>query len=450
MKALPAKRRTAAALVLGALLPACLPDIEVEVDTRVMANGWIAREAVLRKRPKKPLNDREREINERPLIQDLAPGFGTGFPERVVGEREIRLAGVFRDARQVPSDFRRAVDAVGGEARNRLRLERRDVLVGTLYRFRERYTDAIEPERVDEALDALVDFCLGFVREAARLEFEPRYDTSGFDRFLDEQVRPLLRSLARDVLEESGRIDVADPLTGETGAERLWKKLRKGAAALGLSLPADPDDAQAIEAAWRRFLPRLLARTLARPDGARPDPREFLHLVRTEDLTEPIALAARRAADRKFGGTDAVESELKRRAAALFGTFSGPLAEGHWRFRYRLAMPGRLLRTNGWIGDGGTVFFAFEGKDLHPRGVEIEAESIVIDTSLVARFPEVRLPLDGERIVEIVRLLEDVPPERVARWRRLIEQAAERGGMQALRRGAPPLLARLLDRLEDR
>ncbi len=421
----------AAALALGALaaLSGCLPEILVQSRTRVLPDGTITRETTYTKTRANAGSDDEKQWNARPIVEDLGKGVGDGFATLEKNDDVLKFAGVFQDAGKMPSDFRRDVPLIGSTSANRASLVREDILIGTRFLYREQYQDAIAPKDQKDARRELVQWLVGFVKVAAKHEFSERWDAGAFDRWCDADLAKLVDDVIGIYWNERRTLDDVDPHTGRTGLDRAMEKVIARLAKFGVEIHADFDGkSDANVAAIRSFVTRLLAAKLKPKSGAttaRPD--DFAYLFPQEHPWSGLEIAMDRACEKEFGGKEEAGKALSRMLLGLTGTFGSPPAEAQFHFDCTVEMPGELLRTNGVLDTGTTVFWVFEGEDVYPDGFRIETESVSFDPTLPGRIREL-VPQFGKRdAMRVIAALEGLSGSDRTRLRETFELCLRAG-----------------------
>lgn len=413
---------------------ACLPTLRVQSRTRVLENGSLVRETTLTKQRADGDNEREKLLNARPVSEDFARSLGAGFPTIERTPDVVRLYGVFPDASAMPPDFAREVPLLKATAHNRVSLVREDLLAGTRYLYREEYVDAIAPEDAQEAKRDLVEMIGRFVRSAAFREFGREYELSAFDQWTRDELAPLTSDLIAMLHAERANFGRKDPHTGETGLDRVAKKLRARVGKLGIEL-VEPMDAPLNGLLLENALCDLLALKLKPRDPNRMPPKleDFRYLFPEDAPASALARIARATAIADFGGEKQAIEDFQRATLAVSGTFSPlvpfdpPIQEGAFEFDCAVEMPGLLLRTNGVLEGDRSAFYLFDGDDLYPAGKALELESVVFDTGLLGRIRELKSEPDRRDAVQLILALDGADGGRRAEMRAALEECARQG-----------------------
>lgn len=419
--------------VLG--VAGCLPTIEVKMKTTVAPDGSTVRETTLHKiRDPGESNDDPNSPHRRPIGKDFPERFGADFPSRTESADDIHLSGTFTNPEAVPADFARAVEIVNGISRSRISFKTEDILFGKRYLYRERFADAIEPEDVATARDELIDQCVRFVRAAVRNEFGREFDVSAFDKYARDELRPLLIDLLEIFYNERRWFSVKDPHTGKTGFDRMQERVFKRFERFGIDFD-EPLDAPLNRLLLENFLADVLAQKLTRrSEGPPPKVEDFRYLFPENEPWSGLNAWMERTAIAEYGSLEAAEKSFERALIAVTGSYGS--ADATYKFDCSVAMPGLLLRTNGVLENDNSAFFVFEGEDLFPKGVTLELESVVLDTSRLARIQELRTSLDRRDAMWLIRELEDVPPERREEISELLDRCAGFGSLEFLKTGS--------------
>jgi hypothetical protein len=420
--------RIAACLAFAAsVIVGCKPTIVVTMRTRVAESGATTRETKL----ERVGGDDKKDAANRQIRDAFPPGFGDLFPQRAETANAITLGGSFASPEAIPADFARAVEVVGGVSRNRISFKKADILFGTHYLYRERFSDAIEPEDLGAARDALIDQCVRFVRGAARHEFGREWNLESFDGWVKKDVRPLLVDLMEIWYSEQRNFDRKDPHTGKTGFDRAVTRARARLERAGVTLDEDlnaPLNRLLIEA-W--LSDQLALHLTKKTTGARAKAEDFKYLFPEPPLAAEwsgLARVTEATAVQEYGSVDAAKASFEKSFLAVTGTYG--IADHNYRFDCAVEMPGTLLRTNGNVEGDSSAFFVFEGNDLFPRGVTLELESVVLDTALCARIRELRTDLTARDAAWIIRFLEDDDAAKRAELRAAIERCASYGSVK--------------------
>lgn len=420
-------------LAIVQVVAGCLPIITVKTRTRILPNGVATRETRIEKTRRQADNDQEKLWNERPISEDLGEGLGQGF---VVGERTddaIVLNGYFADPGKIPADFVRDVELLHASSSNRVQFQTEPILFGTRYLYRERFVDAIQPEDQEEARKELIQFVVQFINAAIRHEFGSRYESGVFELWTEKKLTPVLHDLIEIYWSERRALGKVDPHTGQTGFDRAVMHAVKRVGRLGLVL--DPElDKPGNVVVLQSWFSKLMARTLKPRNRSAQPPQatDFAYLFPEESPLAGLEIMMERAAEREHGSMEEAEQQFQRNLLGVTGTYGSPPAEAEFRFDCAVEMPGVLLKTNGNLESGQAAFWLFEGQDIFPHGFSMEAESVVIDGSRLARIRELKSTLDLRDVVLLIRRLKDVSAEDRAEMSGILDQCAHRGTLTAL------------------
>jgi len=424
------KRLVTCSLLVLLSIAGCKPVVEIRMRTRVDAAGGVSRETILTRRVDK--NAEKKDEGSQPLQQFFPDRFGDGFAQKVVEHDSIRLSGTFTDLERMPADFARAVPVVDGTSRNRVSLRQQDILFGTHYLYRERFADAIEPEDLNAARDALVEQCVRFIRAAARHELGRDFDLTAFDAWAKKDLAELLKDLLEIWYSEQRNFGTKDPHTQKTGFDRMLARVKVRLARAGLALDGEDFGTDLNRLLIEAWIADRLALSLVRKNGGdHAEVEDFKYLFPEPPAQEAwsgLARVTQRTAELEYGSTDAAQAAFEKSFLAVTGTYG--MAEHDYRFDCAIEMPGRLLRTNGNLEDDDGAFWLFSGDDLFPRGVDLEIESVVLDTSFLGRIRELRSTLDVRDAVWIIRELKDVDATDRAQMRAALEECARFGSVK--------------------
>ncbi len=426
-------RRLPVVLLVLLLAGGCLPEIEVRMRTRVMPDGSTLRETRYMKHRNRPDTDEEKQWNERPIRDDVGARVGEGFGSVRTTDDELSFSGSFASAAAIPPDFVRDVAVLGATSTNRIEFQTEDLLFGTRYLYRERFLDAIVPEDQKATRSEFVRFIGAFVRDVASDEFDREYELDRFDAWVTKQLEPFVDGMIDIYWSERRSLDRKDPHSGQTGGDRVVARMMNRLEGLGLSL--DPKDELPIHAlAVMNWVCELLARTLSprKPGATTPQTTDFAYLFAHDAPLDGLVERGRATAIRRFGSTDAFEAEFQRRLLGVIGTYGSPPAEATFRFDCAVELPGALLRTNGILESERSSFWLFDGQEIFPNGFVLEAESVLLASSLLGRIREVESELDRRHAVRLIAALKDVSADERAAMAKLLELCARAHTLAAL------------------
>lgn len=416
-------------LPLVLISPGCGSDILVQVQTTVLPGGVVERrvEALESQR----LDEAGHPKPDR-LLEVARPAVWKHIEEK--NDRLI-LEGTFGTAADVPPAFSLSMGDQDQkprhvEERDRLRLESSDCVVLTHWRWREIYSDPIEPVDPGPVLDRLTEkFILSF-REEIRRQLGEAVDTTRAEALIRGEGRLITGQLAEAMRGTSA-------LENEKDMSQTWTRVSR---ALGLPVAETADGTQFLDSQIWVLMARArekVALALSTPDFP----------VAPEDLAFwPIS------EDHRSEKPDFLESLLdgpegEELVQALFGGFFGEGGGHQFRFVMRVVLPGRLLRTNGAPDDNAATWF-FRSQNIRARGVTLDAESFAFDTSRLRRLGA-RTDLGPAAALEIVDILETGDPQ--GHLRSLLLEAIEKRNLNLLRQrpekwpGDPALADNLAD-----
>ncbi len=365
----------------------------------------------------------EREVRLSGRTSDEAETLGTGWWRNVAGVDLAARArwprvdegpgwivarGRFKDVADVPAPVGHPLPQNEVADRDAILLERRDLVLLTHFVFREEYGDPFDESARAGALDRATDRATALVDEILRHHFGAGIDLSAVDAFLR-------RDLQRLAAEARKRGDIDLP------AEAF--------VALGLpSLPKDvPLDAneKPIAPAEVWWLCERLAERLA-ASGTPADPRDV------ERAFDDYFAAQGNASDPAAAGTD-LSDALDLLVVYLWGVYGEPDRSTTIRFEWRLALPGRLLRTNG-VPDGDGAAWSFPDDRLSAEDRLMTAESVLLRREPL-RALGARAKYDAVEIERLVELLSRGTAD--ARGRSFLQRAVDAGELSALRTEPP-------------
>lgn len=318
----------------------------------------------------------------------------------------IAARGRFPDASAVPAPIGHLLPLGETADRDTLTVERRDLLLLTHFRYREEYGDPFDESARSGALDRALDRSATLVGEILRRHFGASVELAAVDAF----VRGELRALAA---EARRREDLDLP--------------PEAFAALGLPpLPAQvPVDASGHALADREqwWLCERLAERLA-ASGTAAGPQDVLRAF-------DEYFAAQEGTDRPNA---ALEDAFDLLGTYLWGVYGAPNRFTTIRFEWRLALPGRLLRTNGVPDGENAAAWSLPDERLAAEDRLMTAESVLLRREPL-RALGARTKYDVVELERLVELLDRVTAE--ARTRAFLQRAVDAGDLRALR-AAPP------------
>jgi len=439
--------------VLAALpLSACL-DYDVNVRTAVAPDGSVTRTVFIHEKSKD--HDTWDSFAKPGDAYALSGSDADGFTATAAGE-----------AGTMPSGLRVALDDQGNFVEGDVRVDVEDLVLGTMYRYEERFALGVDPELVrDEAgpmLEVLLDTTVAVLRKMEPdVDFFPVYEVAR-ERVLPRVEASLLimqqavAAYARDHREHVLR-EVADPGDEEAQVEFDGLKLHLGRIA---------DDPR-----LRLCLSELARFGVVRRETDEGTEWSFEPFV-LDELLRPVsdlsdaqraALIGRILDEKEFGElwnttwqerhpkgaeeTLALEARGARLAAGIAGVlFWRGIADGY-DVRFRVQLPGTLLYTNGELGelpaaswrlDSGDCAFAnpvltavsFVPYETLPKGgwslKELDALRVALDAlpqdkrAAVARvYAATRSPDDETAAGALLGAVNEFDTEQHAVWDRI-------------------------------
>jgi len=402
-------------LALLLLFPACL-EYEIVVTIVVKPDGTAARTLAIReKKDKKTWERFEPPAAPYAVEGDDDKGF-TAKAELKPGTHpaglRVRLGDVEEGAPAPPS------------ADGTVSVEAADLLIGTLLRYEERIAIGADPGRFRAALPRWNELGLRYTIETLRIAF-PEIDfkeveTKARAEFLPAFDRAVVAAhFSAQVLVTEAR---AQGRLDEAAAGRLLAVAAKEFAPLdvAVTLPEGPpfDDGE-LEAASEKAARQLLGRLFA-PLEAEDRAKVIDAVLDEESLSE----AGEQAMEKLFPGEQAQE-KLARDAQAFFCDALGAyLAYGivdSFDLRFRVEMPGILLRANGELSHLPAVAWRLEQGDL------ILAPPVLSAMSFVPREGAPGEGWDGAAIDRIAKALAEVPAGQRVALEGLVAKALEVG-----------------------
>lgn len=383
--------RTLSVAALAALLAIALAGCDrfvVTIKTRIDPGGRLEREM------------RISNVGEKgPTTVERA--FKLPASARIVERSEdgetIVLALSARSPEELEPDF--AVRAEGAEKagrpppRNAVEWRKRDCVLFDHWVYRETFHDSVDEADRDGATDRLFGLCRQVVVTAAALEAAGRYDLGALERYLDGPARHLFFDLVRIACTEKDEKRRERRIAARLGAE-------------GVAAPVG-EGGDAVARALSHFAIGKLAELLVpKEKGLAPfDATPFLS--GDERATERLLALLKYAATAHHGSEEKAEEAFLEALGAVRGDMEGAPIE----VRAHVAMPGRPLRTNGWLGEPDPretrVFFEFEAEDVARTGHVLELETVVLKPEVLARVPSGKASLEDEDVLNVIRWLSD-------------------------------------------
>jgi hypothetical protein len=409
-------RRIARVTILGLALAAggCLPEAVVDVTTTVYHDGSIDRSVRIEGRTGEGEIPTGRDWPRDVLSIGLARP--DSWPQVDVQDGVLEAHGFFRAAEDVPALLQHHLDD-GSVVRDRggvtLRID--DLLLLRRWSYVETWGDPFGAADVAAAVDELLDLFGRVVREDLRRDLGDDVDLAPFDALLTGTVRQALL----EVLQVERRF--ADIPDDASRAHVLALVLARHGVEIRSTEDADFWDA-ATPVLMDAFSTRLAA---ALSDAERPvTPDDFAFHRRRDDLGAWLDEAATHA----FGSPDELERRVTLALGAMQGGYGGVLRT-RFRFRSRVTLPGRLLRTDATSDGGGVVRF-FRGESMLSHDVVWSAVSIEPDAERL-RALGARQSFEALDLLQIEELLGRRDPQRNLRaW---VERAIDERSIAILR-----------------
>ncbi len=415
-------RRTATLglLCLGLFCAGCRPDVLVEIASRVYSDGSIDRQVDVTGRDKPTAN-----LSETPgWLQDKT-GLILAAPDRwdrvEIGPSTLHAEGIFR----LPEDVPPVLAHIKGDSkvpdRQQVRLDRDDLVVLTRWRFQEQFGDPFGPAHVDAAVDKILELVSNYFRDELTAMYGSRVDLDGVDRFLRLDAGPVVR-------------EFLTARQSAPGIERFQNRYQRWRNILErhnapVVYPENLEPGETIYDFWELQTDPLLdwsRERLAAAVSTSDETVEPRHLAfipdalnleeRIEDLMVEL-----------YGSEEAALTELE----PLFQTIEGHYAsEGspRYRFRCRVALPGKVLTTNGVAEDGELVWF-FRGEELPAGDITLQAESVELNLPALKAL-SARRSFGAADLLNLVDILGKQDSD--GRLKALLRQAMEAGNLTLL------------------
>ncbi|MFI5403406.1 MAG: hypothetical protein ACHQ1G_10745 [Planctomycetota bacterium] len=399
-------RRLVVALLL--LLSGCL-EYEIAVKTVVQPDGTARRTLVIREKaeketwkrlapPAQPYATTGDDENGFTATAELKPGLHPSGLKVLLGEAE----------KDPPA------------AEGTVRVETTDLFIATVYRYEERIALGTDSARFRAELPKWLDLGLRFALETLRTAF-PEIDFAAVEakaraEFLPAVERATLATLLGGQallaeLRQKGSVD--DVVAGE-----LLSLLQRELEPLGVSvkLPEGPpwNDAEMEEfskKAGRQFSERFLA-PLAEAERAK-----VIEAILSEDS---LGEAADAAAEKLWPTEEAANKlgeDLQAFASTALGAYLSYGLFDSFHLRFRVELPGRLVRTNGDLTRLPAVEWRLEQGDL------VLAPPVLFATSFVAREGVAGEGWDSTTLMAIEEALAKLTPEQRASLAKVVEKA---------------------------
>ncbi len=409
-------RHAALAAVLALTLASggCLPESVVDVTTTVYPDGSIDRAVRIEGRT----GEGEVPTGSDWPREELAIGLARPDAWSRVDVRDgvLEAQGFFLRAEDVPTLLEHHLDD-GSIVQDRggatLRID--DLLLARRWSYVETWGDPFGAADVADAVDELLRLFGQALRADLRRDLGADADLAPLDGLLAGTVRQALL----EVLQVERRFaDVPDD-------DARTRVLQLVLARHDVSIPAD-----APESFWEEAAPALidafavrLAAGLSGPDRT-VTPDDFAFHRGRDDLGAWLEDAAAHA----FGSTEEFERQVTLALGPIQGGYGG-MVRTRFRFRSRVALPGRLVRTDGTPDGGGAIRF-FRGESMLSRDVVWSAVSIEPDAERL-RALGIRRSFEPVELLQIEDLLDHRDPRGTLRgW---VERAIDEGSLAILR-----------------
>lgn len=385
--------------VLGLALAAGCPETRVELTTEVLPDGAVQRTVVVR----------TTDHGEPAELPDDLVEPASGYVLLRRGRGLLEASGRFPLGAPLPPAFGFRDPRLPGPAGSRAAVHMEDWVLLTRYRFTERVRDAVDPDGIRDALEETGDVLVRLLRLAFQDLLGEDFDQTVLRARLDGDLRRLLREAAFLVWQET-----ALPGRDEDLKEALPRRFQPLLRRYGLDLERedladvleDPDS-EGGRRVRRAVADWLQAGLVPRREGARvpvvPDLEPLLFGGAFQE-------AFSKAVVRHFGSEDAAATWQEGMETRIFGLFGRRNRE--LRFGLRVHMPGSLLRSTGWLEEGGWTFLSFDSREAYPNGAGLECESLAWRGDALAALPGLSLVTDNTTALSWMRVLGDGPGSR--------------------------------------
>ncbi len=409
-------RRLAVALLL--LLPACL-DYEIVVTTVVQPDGTTRRVLVIREKEEKKTWKR--------LARPAAPYATAGDDENgFTATAELKPG-------QHPSGLRVLLGEVDEDspaakgppaAEGTVHVETTDLLVATVYRYEERIALGTDPARVRAELPKWLDLGLRFAIDTLRIQF-PEIDFAPVEAKARAEVLPAAeRAIVAMLLAGQAALAESRPMGPSEKAieEDLLRLVLRELEPLGVSVklpegpPWDDGEMEALsEKAGRQLAERFLAPL------AEAERTKVMDAILSEDGLEEAAGAVAEKLWPTEEAQEKLRDDLQAFAVNGLGAYFTYGLFDSFSLRFRVELPGRLVRTDGDLTSLPAVTWDLGKADL------VLAPPVLFATSFVQREGAAGEGWDGAKIARIEEMLATLSPEQRAGLAELVTKALKIG-----------------------
>jgi hypothetical protein len=395
-------RRALALLCLALLLAGCGEEAEVRVVTQVFPDGSLRRTARLDARDPK---------RDEPYPADWlasGPGLILAAPEAWDSVETlptgIRVDGFFAAGEPVPPLLAHRGEDGDRADRGQVTLVKDDLVILDRFTFQEIVGDPYGAPEMGKALDALLDAVASGLRRDLRRQFGPDVATQSAETYIRKGARGTLLDLLTALRET------------QPDGKRSARVTRLVEVHAKHRLPLTTDDPdRALEADVAALIDRIAA-----------------ELVRANPRLDAAALTAFVAGEGGAVTRILDDPEVAPSVEAVQAAFFGAYGLGsRARFLSRIALPGRVLRTNGTL-DGDAVVFTFDQDDMASRDTVLDVESVDLNGEALTRLGA-RRDLEAAALLRVVDLL--VRPDLAQPLREALARAVETGSFRPLREG---------------
>jgi len=404
-----------AVLFLASLALSCGEEIVVRTDTRVYADGGVARRV--------EVAGREPDGTQPTEAQWLAATAGVRLADRnawthvdeTIGG--LSAEGFFPPGASIPPTLAHPGPAGDIADKTSISLKREDLAIATRWTWRESTGDPFGEADTAKALDTLAALASKAVEQEIGRTLGPDVDASAAGRFLRGDARKLVAELLPSV-----RAGLARGGATQGAAKDAWRKVlaRYGVPVAG---------GEAILLSEEQ-IGKMLEWTRARTARALSTKHRT---IAAEELSfwpgggEAEAQAGE-LIERVWGSQEAFDAEAGSALDAL-GGYYGREGSPRFRFEARVALPGRLLGGNG-MPDQDALVWLYRDESLALAAREMTARSLELAEEPLRRLGA-RREFDAAELLRITDLLgeQDASPDLLA----LLRSAIDRGDLAMLR-----------------
>lgn len=360
----------AALLLLFAALLACLgcaPDIAWHATTSIDDTGLTHRR--IRITATAAEGQKQHHVNLNTHLEWPAEGYAV---VEQAADR-LHLLGTFPSPMDVPPDFRKRTAATQRLATNRITYNRLDCILFTMIEYEETFSDILERERADAAMEVLIRYLQALSGAALHPVFEERYDIRHWEHFTTFEAPAHLRRLYGTIWDiQRAHNDAVDTAARTAEYRALF---RSEATRQGLPLPPEATSWNEIPAATLTAFADRKLRAWFPPRFPQTPPVTTATFGQGDvqrNLMDALAKADK-PLPRLLGD---LEAHLPR----VGGAFLPAILERHpsyprFTFTHHLRLPGEVIQTNGILNPDGSISWRFTGYDIALAGKSLTART---------------------------------------------------------------------------